>query len=483
VILPALLALAIAGGLLLRGAWDLWAQVLVHLVFSSGLCLWLLLRVGGGYLPLPPRRTALWCGALALLSAAAVWFSPLRAVVLPEWLPLLDALAVFLLLPLIPRSGRARVDAVLRVAAWILVLLASYQSLVWGDDRPESAMSNVNVYAGTVLLLLPLALERRDWLLAAGLVLNLWWAHSVGAWLGLSAAVVLTSSWRERSRLVLGAAGALLCLVFIYDKFQSPEVLNRWEWWKAAGAMIFERPLSGFGPGAYAHVVQSFREAGGLGTAYAHQYILETAVGYGLPFMALWFAGIAASFRAGSPYKRFGALAVLFHSLWDWPLSVPANLWLFSYFVACSAPESDRGINIPARWKGPALLLVLAAGAAANVWLWDLWAADRAKVRASRELAAAQPAAARAAAEAALRLRPADPEAHLLLAQALAGQGDPEGAAAQLREAAARNPFRLATWKELAALEKSLGRDAAAQAALSEGARWCPRLGREPVGP
>ena len=68
-----------------------------------------------------------------------------------------------------------------------------------------SALINENIYAGAVLMLLPLALERGDWLLGAGLLWSLLWTRSEGAWLGLAGALAIT----RRQRLFQAAASPL----------------------------------------------------------------------------------------------------------------------------------------------------------------------------------------------------------------------------------------------------------------------------------
>ena len=56
------------------------------------------------------------------------------------------------------------------------------------------------MYAGAVLMFLPLSLEMGDWLLTLGLALNLWWAGSIAAWFGLSAAVGVLFGWYPARR-------------------------------------------------------------------------------------------------------------------------------------------------------------------------------------------------------------------------------------------------------------------------------------------
>ena len=89
--------------------------------------------------------------------------------------------------------------------------------------------------------------------------------------------------------------------------------------------------------------------------------------------MLIWTFGVLRCLKRGSPHKRFAALAVLVQSLWDYSLSIPGNLWLFSYCAASTVPESSRAVNVPSRWKLPACLLVLGVAGVACRFLWLRW--------------------------------------------------------------------------------------------------------------
>lgn len=468
--LPLLVALPAAAGLLLRGSWDLWAQTLVHAAAAAGTAAWLCACIAGGYLPLPSRRNLAWTGSLAALSAASLWASPVRGLARPEWYNLLNALWIFPVMTAVSKDQRLRVDQAVRAAAWVLVALAFYQRFGHGEDRPAAALVNQNVYAGAILMLLPLAVELGDKALAAGLLVNLWWTRSVGAWLGLFAAVLLTRR-RGGPAVWAASAGGLVCLVLIYDKFQSPEVLDRWDWWKAAGAMILDRPLLGYGPGAFAAVLPGYREGGGLGTGYAHQYYLQTAAELGLPFAAVWLAGLWSLLRRGRSHKRFGALAVLVHSLWDWTLSMPANLWLFCYFSASALTQENRGVNVPFRRRLPAAALAAAVGGLVAWRPVALWQAARARSLAEAALEGGDSRRALALAREAAGRAPEDPGTWLLLARL-----EPEAARGHLERAARADPYRPRTWLDLAAHYRGRGEEALALDALERGARRLPRL-------
>lgn len=483
-ILPGLFALLTAVGPLLRGCWDVRAQSLLHLTLVVGLCAWIVSRVAVGYIPLPSRRVLLWSGLLAVLGAASVWTSPVHGLTLAPWGAGLGALWMFPAMAALSKDQRASVDQAIRAGGWVLLALAFYQHFALGDERPASALLNQNAYAGAVLLLLPLAAERRDWLLALGLVWTLWWTRSVGAWLGLSVALALTQRRRRPFLFWSGGAVALVCAVAIYGKLGTPEVLHRWWWWKAAAAMAMDRPFLGYGPGAFAYVLPAYLPArsGGLYSLYAHNYPLETLAEYGIPFALLWFAGLWRCLTRIGSHKGFGVLAALIQSLWDYPLSIPSNLWLFAYFAASSIPDSAEGINVPARRKLPAALTAAGLGWMLCGRVIDGWRGYRLTGLAVESLEAGDLDAATARLSRARSLRPQDPEVPMLAAAleirrarsstAAAARGAWSQAAAHLERAVRLNPYRASLWTELALAYRRLGRPEDAEAVLRRSRRY-----------
>ncbi|MBI3548977.1 MAG: O-antigen ligase family protein [Elusimicrobia bacterium] len=482
-ILPALVACLTALGPLLRGSWDLWAQSIIHLAVVAGLTAWLVSRAIGGYLPLPSAKILAWTALLAVLSGVSTFLSPVHSVARQNWLVFLEALWIFPAMAALSKDHRAWIDEAIRVAGWLLMALAFYQHFALGDERPASALLNQNVYAGAALLFLALAAEKGDWLLAAGLALSLCWTRSVGAWLGLSAAVVLTQRGTSRWRVWTGGVVLLGCAIAIYGKLGSPEVLHRWWWWKAAVRMALDRPWFGYGPGAFAYVLPAYlRQPAGLNSLYAHQYPLEICAEYGIPFALLWFAGLFRCITLSQSHKRFGVIAVLIHSLWDYPLSIPAVFWLFAYFAASSLPDSAEGLTVPFSRKLPAAAAVLGAGLALCVRASDVWRADRLTVAARVEIERGDLAAASVILETAARLVPDEPEiprlqGEIFVRDAAAARGG--HAAGSLVEAASRlersvrlNPYRRSTWTHLATVYRRLGSPDVAERISKEAAAY-----------
>jgi hypothetical protein len=455
-VLAGLVGSVVAAGLLARGAWDAWAQALLILALVAGVAVWACARSVHGRFPLPDRRLLRWLALLAALAALSSARGPLAAYSWPAWAALAAGLALWAAASALDARGRERAESLLRGAAWALVLLALHQRL-HGESRPPSALLNQNAFAGAILLLLPVAARARDHALTALLMLCLWWSRSVGAWLGLSAALLLHRRAVGAPAFWFGAAVGFVGAIAAYAKLQSPEVLHRLAWWEAAWRMSAAAPATGLGSGAFAYALPAFLpERPDLSSLYAHQHFLETAAERGWPFLLLWTGGLAAVlWRAPAAY-RFGPVAALVHGLVDYPLSVPAVFWLFCVSCALASPETREAANLPGRFKLAVMAGILALAAAAARPVWRRWSADRLRESAraaaeSRDWGGAEDRLARSE-----RLVE-HPEAARLRAEiVLAAAGDDparadlERAAEHLERAARLDPFRASTRELLA---------------------------------
>ncbi len=440
--LAGLVGSVVASGLLLRGAWDLWAQSLVLIALLSAFAAWLCLRLAAGWLPRPDPKILIWAAALAALSALSAWASPVPAYSRPAWAAAAAGLALFPLVSVLGSEDRARVERFLRAAAWILVLLAVYQRL-HGEGRPAATFLNQNAFAGAILLLLPIAARAEDWALAGGLLLCLWWARSVGAWLGLAVALILHRRAVGLIAFWLGSIAGFIGLVAAYAKIQSPETLHRLEWWKAAWRMAAEAPWLGLGPGAYAYALPSHAPVRPeLSTLFAHQHFFETAAERGWPYALLWIVGLAVLLRPAPAARRFGPVAALIHGLVDYALSVPGVFWLFCASTALAAPESGRSVNVPLRWRPVLCAIVLAVAAASGVFVWRGWSADRLRAQAVVAIREGRLDEAEGKLVASEILSP-HPEAARFRAELLLARGGPAAEAAlHLKRAIALDPYR-----------------------------------------
>ncbi|MBI5625295.1 MAG: O-antigen ligase family protein [Elusimicrobia bacterium] len=476
-----LIAILVAAGPLLRGAWDLWAQTLLLLIAAAGTSVWLCAKVASGQVPAIPRTVLLWVGGLALLGGVAVGASPVAAYAAPEWHWRLGGLWVFAVVAGVSDEDRGRVDAAAHAAAWALVLVVAWQLLAEGRARPPASLLKENIFAGACLLLLPLAVQRRDYVLTAALAAAMLWTRSVGVWLALALAGILARPRGTSRALAIGLA--LVCAAAALAKFRAPAALDRFAWWGAAWRMFLEQPWTGWGPGAFAYLAPVFSKGGQVFTLYAHQSVLESLAETGFGYTVLLCGGLAWMLWAGRSWRTFGAAAVLLQSCWDLTLSIPAVYWLFCFCAGSSIRPAPRQVEVPRALRLPAIVLILGAGALLSKGLWDVWQADRLRVMA-RALLEDPPSPGRTRAAADLLAESIGlqdhPDSRILLAEAGLGLGAGPGAlaeaAGELETAAGLNPYRAGTWKGLETVYRGLGDETAAADALRRGAAFCPSL-------
>jgi len=147
--------------------------------------------------------------------------------------------------------------------------------------------------------------------------------------------------------------------------------------WVAAGRLIRERPVLGWGGGAFAHEYARVRPPGANATRHAHQFALERAAEHGLVLLPLlaaftaWFVRLAqrGSSQGESPGERLllaapiGAAAVLLgHGMLDFGWSevsfaVPAAL-----LVGAAVGPALGARAMPARPFATALVTCAGAG-------------------------------------------------------------------------------------------------------------------------
>jgi hypothetical protein len=486
-VLAALVGLQVSMGLLLRGAWDLWAQSAVLLGLILGLALWLSWGIARGRLSLPSSWPAAWAAGLCGLSFLSARLGPVSAYSLPAWAAAAAGLWLIPAATLLSARDRVRAERAVQAAAWVLVLLAVYQR-GHGSPHPASTLVNQNVFAGLILLLLPFAARRGDALLAAGLLLCLWWTRSVGAWLGLSAALVLHRRAVGTAAFWAGAVAGFAGLVAAYAQLQSPEAMHRLDWWTAAWRMAAGAPGLGLGPGSFAYALPSYVAAKPeLNSIFAHQYFLETAAERGWPYLLLWTGGLLFILRRADSRLRFGPVAALAHGLVDYALSVPGVFWLFCLSVAWALPESEEAAAVPLSRRLPAVALTLVLAVAAASWVERGWRADRLRADAIAAIAGgAEAGAVERELERSEAARPHPEAARLRAELALARASGPDegrrldAAVVLLERAVSQDPYRATNWSMLEGVYRRLGRPLDADRARSRGARTCPALRGNP---
>lgn len=387
----------------LQAVFDLTLQLALQRAVLCASAAWLLLQARGAGLPagLGSRKFyPLW--AAALLTLLSLLFSPLRGWVYNEWGNYAAGLLVFLFASCIDKESRDRVERGILWGGWLVFSVSVGQVFLLRNFAALPPLTNLNALALYAVMLLPLALGRRNWALAAAMAVLVVWTQSLGAALaGLAAAGAYALSrpggrqWRE-NLLPLAALGALAAFVFYL--LQADSVAGRLAWWRSAWEMFLARPLSGFGHASYTWAQAAFQPDGAFRehAIYAHNYYLEFLAENGLPAAAAWFWLIFSALRRRQGLAKYALVAALAHSLVDFGLSVPANFWIFCWLLA--SPVEETPTEKPAR---PALAAgaVLAALLAAALLALDLrsLAFERARGRALAAAAAGGLPAAEAA--------------------------------------------------------------------------------------
>lgn len=262
---------------------------------------------------------------------------------------------------------------------------------------------------------------------------------------------------------------------------------NRWVWWKEALGAFSDRPLAGWGAGAF-KVVHLLYRHDTLSVSHVHSAPLEWLAETGLIGAALaigsWSlllrTGLVTVRRAVLPAERgyaaallAAALAYTVHALYDWDwdspaVTVPALIVLGVLAGAAGrrrapAPPSEPSFS---RLPGPAARLVAVAAIAAGLCLFGVSAAlpSLASSRAQTavvEAASQQPGALAAAQRDALAASRLDPlsDAGLEVSASIAQQrGELRIARDYMVRAIDRVPTDAGAWSSLAFVDAELHR-------------------------
>jgi hypothetical protein len=495
---------------LLLGSVDLWAQTGIFFILIFGTILGCCIALKRGPIRWSDPGLVGWLLTLAALSGISCLLSPLRFYAVCGWRVWLVGFWVLGCSALIGDRDRRRVDRTLEATAWILVAWACYQmayreSRYLGASVPFASLLNPNILAGAVLLLLPVASGCEDWLLCAGLLVVLSWTRSAGAWMGLIFSLAVfwrrTGFWGFLSNAAI-AVGVIAAVVW---KLRTPGVSDRWYWWVAAARMVSSRPWLGFGPGAFSYVMPAFWDLGRpLLSLYAHSHFLEVAAECGVPYMVLWISGVVILLKRGSGTRSVGVLALLFDSIWDYPLSIPAVLWLFCYCLgSCAAlkkPEQEELPPLPniapafsrelSTHNARAVLRVVVAGVTGTlvalglaIPAWARWQSSRQQAIAFENIKeGADPIGVIARLDQASSWS-ANPEADHLAAEVELGSGALgsrkqrlQVSVIHLERSVALNPYWASSWTLLAQTYAELNQGDLARATLKRGAAYCSTL-------
>ena len=486
-LLACALAFALAFYPLLRGGWDLWAQLLMQLLLLGAVAGWFLWRLALGSVPLPPKDAGL--AALALfLGFLSLQFSPVHSLALPQYRWWCAAVLLSLAAPFVPQVWRARFEPLLLVVGVATVPLLLYQAFLLhatGSTVKTGPFFNENMYAGYLLMLLPLAAARRSWLVGGVLLLGFAVVGSRGAFVALAGTAALWAVSKSRHKIRWGAV-LLLCLAacgVALSYSSSASVQERMRWWQSALNMIGERPLFGFGPGSFEYVFPAFRGAstGLLSSVYAHSWPLQFAAEYGLPCAAVFLGWLLVRLRKISGGAFWAVTAVLLHSLVDFTLYSPAIFFIFCWLLACDA-EAGETAPLPSRSNRAIAMLCAGALAVYAVFLLpEPWLLQKQLIAAKAQYSSDTAAQVLGRLDGLSQNNPDDSTVALLYASALARTGFDFKNREQLSLAAAAyeralrlNPFRPATYAELAAVYEALGRSGESRRIMEDKDRRFP---------
>lgn len=372
----------------LQALFDLPLQLALQRAVLAACLVWLAQRALGPGLPRAlwgRRLRPFWAaGALTLISLAA---SPLRGLVFNEWGNYAAGLLIFAFASFAGPEGRSRVERAALWGAWLLFGLCVLQAFVLKNFLSAVPLTNLNALALYAVMIIPLALSRGAWPLAAAMLILVVWTQSLGAALaGLVGAGFYAVSrpggraLRENA-LPLAALGVLAAAVFYL--LQSDSMAGRLAWWRSAWEMFLARPLTGFGWASFTWVSGAFQPAGAFReySIYAHNYYLEFLAENGLPAAAVWFWAVLAAARARSGLVKYSLIAALTHSLVDFGLSVPANFWLFCWLLAQPREEGETLRPLRRAVLAAALAALLPAAALLSLD-WRSLAFEKARARA-----------------------------------------------------------------------------------------------------
>lgn len=463
---------------LLRGGWDLWSQLAVQLFLLVSVCVWVFLKLLGRRLPVPPASSLLPACAL-LLGFVSVQASPVYSLARPEYQWWAVSVSLAFIVPAMSERWRGYALAALLGAGAATVPLAFYQRFLFSGVQAEATgpFFNANMYAGYLLMLVPLALLRRKWLFSVLLLCGIALSGSRGAWVALVLSSGLWGLCRLRGKFV--PALVLLCCGsaagYVIWRWGGISMHERLGWWHAALAMIGERPLLGFGPGSFEYVFPAFhaQAVDGLSTIYAHSWPLQFAAEYGVPCVLLWLGWAVSRLRSlDSPY-RWAVITVFLHSIGDFTLNGPAVFFVFCWLLSCGESRLEEAALPDGRRAFAAAVLVLALSAPLAFAAARPFMAQRRLIAARNSYQSSYPAHDLDRIKRLVIANPDDANAALLLASAMADSAYSTGDKSLLAQAVIAyeralrlNPFRPATYTEMAALSRALGRPQDAELVL-----------------
>lgn len=301
-----------------------------------------------------------WLAAAVLPVVALSWaLSPLRSLLAGEVLNFICGLCLLFSVVSIKKEIADRKWLVYFIL--ILAALAGFFQFL-SQKETYATLKNSNTMAFYAILAGGLCLEWGNYYLAFAFLLLIVISKSAGAILALFMTAVFYAWDRKalgefKKNPFLSAAVIILPCIALFS-IDLSSVYDRLHWWRAALLMFFERPLLGWGFGAFAFAGGAFKGPSFLGSVYAHNYYIEFLAENGLIAALLWFWFLYVSLRKTSGFLRYALFAALAHGMLDFGLSTPYGFWFFCFILGLSL--STEKLSLPKGFLKFALILAFA---------------------------------------------------------------------------------------------------------------------------
>ncbi len=354
--MPAVLLISALSCAVFGNSWNFSVQFFYQFTALSVFLYIFLSGLSKGNLNLENRELLIFAvSALMILSWA---FSPVRRLLSWELVNFIAGLAVYF------SASRLKVEIekrkIIIYFIFSIVALAAVWQFIFHKET-YSTLGNANTLAFYAVMVCGLCLEWRNYYLAAVFAVLIIISKSAGAVTAVFISALLYafdrkafSNVKENGFLFLSAAILVIVAVVSAD---IASLYDRLKWWDAALNMLFQRPLYGWGEGAFAYVSSAFKaRAGGLGTVYAHNYYLEFAAENGILASLLWFYVLFSFFKDSKGVLRYALAASLAHSFFDFGLSCVYSFWLFCFILGLAA-ENKYDIAVSGKFLFPALFV------------------------------------------------------------------------------------------------------------------------------
>ena len=300
------------------------------------------------------------------LSSISLLLSPIKNLITGEWLNLFCGLAILVLSRGISEKQEKKILKLLEISACIICGIAFYQILFIGAWPPSSTLINSNSLAFFSLMIIPLAVSVKNYLLAGIMFLVLILSSSLGgiAAFVFAAGIYLAETYGIKSKKFIVSSGIIAALLAVYFIFgmDFKSVSDRLIWWRDGFKIFMDRMFLGFGYGSFSFIYPAYHAptAGGLSSIYTHNYFLEFLTENGIFAFAIWFVFLFRTAIKGRPILKYSIIAALAHSFMDFGLSLPFNFWLFCFVVGINnkADKTDEYKKIP--YGGFYIVIILA---------------------------------------------------------------------------------------------------------------------------